>query len=483
MNLDKTIKELTDRLDIVHPYSASKSISNHENRNDGINYWKGKRIISTKAWNELYEKSSTYTNAYTTTLISRRPLQYFLDDYNGSISTAGVVDEKLKEEIQNWNSDYYELLEYRKNPTLGRMKCSKCLLSGSNDDPIFVGIEKVFARIVSNQCNNKNNEIHNTRSDGLITYHCNIMNIFLCPFESKENSSINIENNKVESIYPYKRGDLFFLQRIAFAIEQAITTFFEITKNNEIIYEVDFVNDRVHEIHTNYYGEPESWGWNENVREQLSKVKPISNIVIRDEQDIYYILTNREKLEYLFQEYEKNQLDKEDKEEEGQVCCEEKPLCVNSNKEKLLTNNILSVGSNHFHMKHQDNIDNDSHKGENGHSKNTEDEGLDIEYLKPDIKSKIIEELEKSDKEQLILLKENKQTILDFLLDNKDSIKIEDLKIYEPVYRCYREKGKCHICNSLSNIVCNNCSSHNKENWLCTNHWQKHAIEKHPLLI
>ena len=127
-----------------------------------FNYWKGKKIISAKDWNELYEKNSTYTNNYKITLTSRKPLQYFPDDYNGSISISGIIDEKLKEEIQKWNTDYYELLEYRKNPTLGRMKCSKCLLSGSNDDPIFVGIEKVFARIVSNQCNNNtvNNHSH-----------------------------------------------------------------------------------------------------------------------------------------------------------------------------------------------------------------------------------------------------------------------------------------------------------------------------------
>ena len=215
---------------------------------------------------------------------------------------------KLKEETQKWNNDYYELLEYRKNPTFGKQKCSKCLLSGSNDDPIFVGIEKVFARIVSNQCND--NGAANNHSDGVITYHCNIMNIFSCPFESRKSYN---ENEEIESKYPYKREDLFALQQISFAIEQAISTFFEITKDNEIIYEVDFENDRVQEIHTKYNGEPESWGWKENVKEQLSKVKPISNIVIRDEQDIYNILTNREKLEYLFQEYEKknnHQLDK-----------------------------------------------------------------------------------------------------------------------------------------------------------------------------
>ena len=221
MNLDKTIKELTNRLDDV-VYSYSSSFSN-EIRHDGINYWKGKKIISAKKWNEIYEQNSIYTDNYRITLVSRKPLQYFPDDYNGSISVSEVrEDEKLKEEIQNWNTDYYELLEYRKNPTWGRMKCTKCLLSGSNDDPIFIGIEKVFARIVSYQCNNT---VH-TSSYEPITYHCNVMNSFSCPFKSKEESY----EEKGKSKYPYKREDLFGLHQISFAIEQAITTFFEITK-------------------------------------------------------------------------------------------------------------------------------------------------------------------------------------------------------------------------------------------------------------
>ena len=242
MNLDKTIEELQNRLDEVHPYSASSYI-NHQNRNDGINYWKGKKIISTKDWNDLYEKNSAYIDNYKITLTSTKPLLYFPDDYNGQITALGVVDEKLKEEIQNWNKDYYELLEFRKNPIVGRMKCSKCLLSEPLDDPIFNGIEKVFAIIISNQCNN----IVNTQSHEIITYHCNVMNMFSCPFGSKE-ESYN-ENEEIESKYHYKREDLFALHQISFAIEQTISTFFEMTKNNEIIFEVDFVNDRVHEIH------------------------------------------------------------------------------------------------------------------------------------------------------------------------------------------------------------------------------------------
>ena len=147
-------------------------------------------------------------------------------------------------------------------------------ISGHLDDPLFVGTEKVIARIVSNHCKNNNlKSISNVNND-LVSYPCRVMNFFQCPFEGNNNQ------------YSYTKENLFALQRVAFVIEQAITTFFETTKNNEIIYEVDFVNDRVQKIHTNYNGEPENWGWQENVKEQLSKIKPISTIKIRDEQDI-----------------------------------------------------------------------------------------------------------------------------------------------------------------------------------------------------
>ena len=103
------------------------------------------------------------------------------------------------------------------------------------------------------------------------------------------------------------------------------------------------------------------------------------------------------------------------------------------------------------------NDDTDSRKGENCHSKK-------------------IEEL---DREQQILLKNNKQTIIDFIVGNKDSIRIEDLKIYEPIYKCYREKGYCQICNTLTNIICINCNNYdNKEVWLCKYHWQDHLLQK-----
>jgi hypothetical protein len=46
------------------------------------------------------------------------------------------------------------------------------------------------------------------------------------------------------------------------------------------------------------------------------------------------------------------------------------------------------------------------------------------------LKSRIKEnELEEQEKEQRILLKENKQTIVDFIIDNKELIRIDDLKV------------------------------------------------------
>ena len=118
---------------------------------------------------------------------------------------------------------------------------------------------------------------------------------------------------------------------------------------------------------------------------------------------------------------------------------------------------------------------------ENNHQLKKEE--IDNYNIKVNPNAKIKEEFEKSNREQKILLKENKQNIIDFILDNKESIKIEDLKIYEPVYKCYREKGHCFYCNTITNIICknyyNNNSHNNKEVWLCTNHWQEHALEYH----
>jgi hypothetical protein len=134
------------------------------------------------------------------------------------------------------------------------------------------------------------------------------------------------------------------------------------------------------------------------------------------------------------QEYENNHSP-----EEQEICCDENTLCVPNEEDEKVTNS----NENKMVIADTNNYNNEiySDKGKNGHSKNTEeDEESNIEYLNLDLKLKIKEELEKSHREQLILLKENKQTIIDFLIGNKNSIRVEDLKIYESIYKCYQEK-------------------------------------------
>jgi hypothetical protein len=97
--------------------------------------------------------------------------------------------------------------------------------------------------------------------------------------------------------------------------------------------------------------------------------------------------------------------------EEQQVCCDENTPCVtdnnnnNSNKKMI----IDTINCNNANV---------LHKVENPHSKNTNKQfnelELNNEHLEPDLNSKITVELEKSHREQLILLKDNKQNIIDF---------------------------------------------------------------------
>jgi hypothetical protein len=139
----------------------------------------------------------------------------------------------------------------------------------------------------------------------------------------------------------------------------------------------------------------------------------------------------------------------------------------NSNNKQIVSVTTITeplASTRKIEQQIQDEKEDHSHKGENPHSKNTEEE-----------------ELEKSHREQQILLKENKNYIINFLLSNKDSIRIDDLKIYELVYKCYREKDRCFYCNTLTNIICINCSNYsdNKKVWLCVYHWKQHRIDNH----
>jgi hypothetical protein len=190
LNLDKSIinNKLFERLDKLCADASDKSNS------DGINYWKGKKIVSLAEWRKI----ANYNKAFQKGMEHQRTkeaLQYFPDDYSSWLFPLGVQEE-LIEETNKWYLDYIELMQYRKNPKYGKTKCFKCLLSTDREEAaIFLGINKVVARALSPSI-----------------YPCPIQNRFECPYDNKE------EEEETKSI---DIGQLFQLSEIAFIVELA----------------------------------------------------------------------------------------------------------------------------------------------------------------------------------------------------------------------------------------------------------------------
>jgi hypothetical protein len=200
LNLDKLLNNnnLFERLDKLYPDTSSAS------RNDGINYWKGKKIVSLAEWRKIanadkaFQKGKEYQR-------TREALQYFPDDYSDWLFPLGVQEE-LRQDANKWYSQYRELMQYRKNPNYGKTKCFNCLLSTDREEAaIFLGINKVIARALGDKDDNSSS-----------IYPCPKQNRFECPYdnnkeEEKEAKSIDIEQ-------------LFQLSEIAFLVELAFAT-------------------------------------------------------------------------------------------------------------------------------------------------------------------------------------------------------------------------------------------------------------------
>jgi hypothetical protein len=283
--LDKSVSNISQRLDKLYPDSSSNS-------SDGINYWKGRNIIPLDKWLKL-TKANTISRRENYNV--KEGLQYFPDDYFEWMFPLGIPED-LKEQANKWYSDYIELMEYRKNPRIGRTKCFRCLLSPSREESaIFLGINKVIARAIEQE----NNNIFST------IYPCPILNRYACPFDKKQS---NDNNNKIKEGEEKADSnvldidDLFILSEIAFQVELALGKAQAMTKSNVTIYEADFEAGKVKEIYANYHGDSYSFSTEYPLEEKLSKVYRLSKVPIRNVQDVYNALTDRDTFDKLLQE-------------------------------------------------------------------------------------------------------------------------------------------------------------------------------------
>jgi hypothetical protein len=136
-------------------------------------------------------------------------LDCFPDDFDQDLTYTLEGDlngERKQEDVKIWDSDFLELMEYTKNPNYGKLKCFHCLLSPEGDDPIFIGINRLIAKGLNND----------RQENDPIVYPCRVVNRFQCPYERtniKEEKEIESTNSHIYV------EDLFRLQKMAFMVE------------------------------------------------------------------------------------------------------------------------------------------------------------------------------------------------------------------------------------------------------------------------
>jgi hypothetical protein len=169
----------------------------HDNTS-GLNRWKGKPIIPLDEWIQI--RNTSYV------------LDCFPDDFAQDLTyiAEGELNGGRKQEVKKWNSDFLELMEYTKSPNYGKLKCFHCLLSPDGDNPIFIGINKLVAKGLNKDMQERNK----------IEYPCQIVNKFQCPYE-RTNIKQGDNGEPTNSLH-FGVEDLFRLQRMALVVEIAL---------------------------------------------------------------------------------------------------------------------------------------------------------------------------------------------------------------------------------------------------------------------
>jgi hypothetical protein len=282
LNLEKSINNLTQRIDRISPET-----SNEANNNDGIKYWRGKKIIPLDQWFQIKKDYNL-----------RAALQFFPDDYPTcglpSVSDS-IPDAKLKEDADKWYSEYKNLMEYRRNPTYGHEKCFRCLLSPAREQSkLFIGIDKIIAKALERRQN------ISSPSTSTSIYPCPVLNIFECPYATDNTNKGEDGKPEDEKLTAFDTNDLFNLSKIAFQLELALGRAQVMTKSNDTIYEADFENGKVRQL--GYFSDTYDLYADDPLEENLARVKRLSKVPIRTRDDFYHALTDRETLDKVLEQ-------------------------------------------------------------------------------------------------------------------------------------------------------------------------------------
>jgi hypothetical protein len=164
-------------------------------------YWKGRVVVSLDQWSQIERNYSL-----------KAALKYFPNDfptYGFHYILDRIEDQTLKQEVEQWYSDFVGLMKYTKNARYGKTECYHCLLSPFREEAaIFVGINKAISRALD--------------TDGESVYPCKVLNRFECPYDKKivaKGEDVTRDNNQIEKP---NVDYLFYLSELAFAVELAL---------------------------------------------------------------------------------------------------------------------------------------------------------------------------------------------------------------------------------------------------------------------
>jgi hypothetical protein len=282
LNLDKSVNKLIDRIEKLDS-------SNGNNKSDGINYWKGKKIISLEEWFQI-SRTNNLSNSDKHRI--KEGLEYFPNGYCEMIFPLGVPDDII-ENVNAWHKDYIELMDYTKNEDLGKRKCRDCLLSPNNEGSYF-GLYKFIANALEIT---EYNGLKQRKANTLSAYPCQVVNFYSCPYENDKRDG----NQMVIT-----RNDLFKLNQIVEIIGRTLSKALNV-KGTRIIYKIDFQLGKVQEIDTFLCGDPYAYNMpggkpiNHKLNEIMEQIEKLSVIPMTNLDDIFTILTNKEKLDTVLQ--------------------------------------------------------------------------------------------------------------------------------------------------------------------------------------
>ncbi|HEX7179656.1 MAG TPA: hypothetical protein VF220_08020, partial [Nitrososphaeraceae archaeon] len=186
MNLDKGVNKLIDRIDKL-------GSSHSNNKSDGINYWKDKKIISLEEWFQI-SRTNNLSNPDKHRI--KEGLEYFPNGYCEMIFPLGVPDDII-ENVNEWHKHYIELMDYTRNEDLGKRKCRDCLLSPNNEGSYF-GLYKFIANALEIT---KSSNLKGNNQNATSNYPCQVVNFYSCPY--------NIDKREQSKIGTITRSDLF----------------------------------------------------------------------------------------------------------------------------------------------------------------------------------------------------------------------------------------------------------------------------------